>query len=93
MSELVCKEYRKGIFMELTLYHIYEEVAHENDHRNLPTPPLCNKQICYNCVDHTVKSQVAQALASRLTLTIINCICLKKESLNTDEHKEVLSKQ
>ena len=79
MSELVCKEYRKGIFMELTLYHIYEEVAHENDHRNLSTTPLCNKQICYKCVDYTVKNQVAQALASRLTFTIINGICLKNK--------------
>lgn len=50
--------------MELTLYHIYEEVAHENDHRNLPTTPLCNKQICYNCVNHTVKDLEAKALAS-----------------------------
>ena len=79
MSELICKEYRKGILMKLALYHIYDEMTNEKYYWNLPARPFCNKQVRYNCMNRTMKYLVAIALDSGLALTCIDSICLEEK--------------
>ena len=53
MTELVYKECAERVHFHLAFYEIYHEMGNKDNRRDYPTSPLCDKQICYTCMNGT----------------------------------------